>query len=95
MSLGLDDVYRIAELAHVGINEEAAQRMQTELNDIFKMIERIQAVDTEGVEPMMHPHDGVQRLREDKVVFGNNREENMKNAPEEFEGLFLVPQVIE
>ena len=94
MSLGLDDVYRIAELAHVGINEEAAQRMQAELNDIFKMIERIQAVDTEG-EPMMHPHDGVQRLREDKVVFGNNREENMKNAPEEFEGLFLVPQVIE
>ena len=95
MSLGLDDVYRIAELAHVGINEEAAQRMQAELNDIFKMIERIQAVDTEGVEPMMHPHDGVQRLREDKVVFGNNREENMKNAPEEFEGLFLVLQVIE
>ena len=95
MSLGLDDVYRIAELAHVGINEESAQRMQAELNDIFKMIERIQAVDTEGVEPMMHPHDGVQRLREDKVVFGNNREENMKNAPEEFEGLFLVPQVIE
>ncbi|HJA17418.1 MAG TPA: Asp-tRNA(Asn)/Glu-tRNA(Gln) amidotransferase subunit GatC [Candidatus Duodenibacillus intestinigallinarum] len=95
MSLGLDDVYRIAELAHVGINEEAAQRMQAELNDIFKMIERIQAVDTEGVEPMMHPHDGVQRLREDKVVFGNNREENMKNAPEEFKGLFLVPQVIE
>lgn len=95
MSLGLDDVYRIAELAHVGINEEAAQRMQAELNNIFKMIERIQAVDTEGVEPMMHPHDGVQRLREDKVVFGNNREENMKNAPEEFEGLFLVPQVIE
>lgn len=95
MSLGLDDVYRIAELAHVGINEEAAQRMQAELNDIFKMIERIQAVDTEGVEPMMHPHDGVQRLREDKVVFGNKREENMKNAPEEFEGLFLVPQVIE
>ena len=95
MSLGLDDVYRIAELAHVGINEEAAQRMQAELNDIFKMIERIQAVDTEGVEPMMHPHDGVHRLREDKVVFGNNREENMKNAPEEFEGLFLVPQVIE
>ena len=95
MSLGLDDVYRIAELAHVGLQEEAANRMQDELNDIFKMIERIQAVDTEGVEPMMHPHDGVQRLREDKVVFGNDREENMKNAPEEFEGLFLVPQVIE
>ena len=95
MSLGLDDVRRIAELAHIDISQEQAVQMQGELNDIFKMNERIQAVDTEGVEPMMHPHDGVQRVREDRVVFGNDRAENMKNAPEEYEGLFLVPRVVE
>lgn len=95
MSLGLDDVHRIAELAHIDIDDDQAQKMQVELNDIFKMIERIQAVNTDGVEPMMHPHDGVQRQREDKVVFGKDREENMKNAPEEYDGMFLVPQVIE
>ena len=95
MSLGMDDVRRIAELAHIDIDDEQAQKMQVELNDIFKMIERIQAVDTEGVEPMMHPHDGVQRQRDDVVVFGDDREENIKNAPEEYEGMFLVPQVIE
>ena len=95
MSLGLDDVHRIAELAHIDIDDDQAQKMQVELNDIFKMIERIQAVNTDGVEPMMHPHDGVQRQREDKVVFCNDREENMKNAPEEYDGMFLVPQVIE
>ena len=95
MSLGLDDVRRIAELAHIDISQEQAVQMQGELNDIFKMIERIQAVDTEGVEPMMHPHDGVKRFREDRVVFGNDRAENMKNAPEEYEGLFLVPRVVE
>lgn len=95
MSLCLDDVRRIAALAYIDINDEQALRMQGELNDIFKMIERIQAVDTTDVEPMMHPHDGAQFQRDDKVVFGNDREENMKNAPEEYEGLFLVPQVIE
>lgn len=95
MSLGLDDVHRIAELAHIDIDDDQAQKMQVELNDIFKMIERIQAVNTDGVEPMMHPHDGVQRQREDKVAFGNDREENMKSAPEEYDGMFLVPQVIE
>ena len=95
MSLGLDDVHRIAELAHIDIDDDQAQKMQVELNDIFKMIERIQAVITDGVEPMMHPHDCVQRQREDKVVFGNDREENMKNAPEEYDVMFLVPQVIE
>ncbi len=95
MSLELDDVRRIAQLAHIDISDEQTVRMQAELNDIFKMIERIQAVDTTDVEPMMHPHDGVQRLRDDAVVFGDNRTENMKNAPEEYEGMFLVPQVIE
>ena len=95
MSLGMDDVRRIAELAHIDIDDEQAQKMQVELNDIFKMIERIQAVDTEGVEPMPHPHDGSQRLREDLVREVNDRENNMKNAPEQAEGHFLVPQVIE
>ena len=95
MSLGLDDVRRIANLAHLDLSTEQSERMQSELNDIFKMIERIQAVDTTGVEPMMHPHDGVQRLRKDEAVFGNDREENIKNAPEEHDGMFLVPQVIE
>ena len=95
MSLGLDDVRRIANLAHLDLSTEQSERMQSELNDSFKRIERIQAVDTTGVEPMMHPHDGVQRLRKDEVVFGNDREENIKNAPEEHDGMFLVPQVIE
>ena len=74
---------------------EEAVRMQGELNNIFKMIERIQAVDTDGVEPMPHPHDGSQRLREDIVREVNDRENNMKNAPEQADGHFLVPQVIE
>ena len=91
----MDDVRRIAELAHIDIDDEQAQKMQVELNDIFKMIERIQAVDTEGVEPMPHPHDGSQRLRDDIVREVNDRENNMKNAPEQAEGHFLVPQVIE
>ena len=38
MSLGLDDVRRIAELAHIDISQEQAVQMQGELNDIFKMI---------------------------------------------------------
>ena len=52
-------------------------------------------MDTEGVEPMPHPHDGSQRLRDDIVREVNDRENNMKNAPEQAEGHFLVPQVIE
>lgn len=59
------------------------------------MIEQIRSVNTDGVEPMPNPHDGVERLREDCVTEHENREENMKNAPEKADGYFLVPQVIE
>ena len=95
MTLALEDIRRIANLGHLELNDQEAERMQGELNNIFKMIERIQAVDTEGVEPMPHPHDGSQRLRDDIVREVNDRENNMKNAPEQAEGHFMVPQVIE
>ena len=95
MTLAIDDIHSIADLAHIEISPEQAQRMQGELNNIFQMIERIQAVDTDGIEPMPHPHDGYQRLRDDVIREVNDRENNMKNAPEQSDGYFLVPQVIE
>ena len=58
-------------------------------------VEQIQSVDTTGVAPMPHPFGGVQRLRPDDVTEHNRREENMQNAPDEMDGLFLVPKVIE
>lgn len=95
MSLSVDDIRRIADLGRIDVSDEQTRIIQGELNDIFEMIERIRSVDTEGVEPMPNPHDGVQRLREDVANEPDNREENMKNAPEQAEGCFLVPQVIE
>lgn len=95
MSLTLNDVRQISNLARIELSDENAQKLLTELNDILHMVERIQSVDTDGVAPMPHPFGGAQRLREDVVTEHNNREENMKNAPDEVDGLFLVPKVIE
>ena len=95
MSLTMDDIRRIADLGRIYISDEQARIVQGELNDIFQMIERISSVDTTGIAPMPNPHDGVQRLRDDVVSEEVDRSENMKNAPEQAEGCFLVPQVIE
>ncbi len=59
------------------------------------MIERMQAIDTDGVEPMAHPLGGAQRLRDDAVSVGDERAANLANAPAQQDGLFLVPKVIE
>ncbi len=95
MSLSLDDVRRIAHLARIEISEAQAKAALAQLNDIFAMIEKMQQVPTDGVEPMSHPLGGDQRLRDDVVTEHDQREANMRNAPEQQDGLFLVPKVIE
>jgi aspartyl-tRNA(Asn)/glutamyl-tRNA(Gln) amidotransferase subunit C len=95
MSLTRDDVYRIAHLARIEISEAQANATLAQLNDIFAMIEKMQRVNTDGVEPMSHPLGGSQRLRDDAVTEPDQRAANMRNAPEQADGLFLVPRVIE
>ncbi len=95
MALTLDDVARIAHLARIEITDAEARRTLDQLNDIFALIAKMQAVDTSGVEPMAHPLGGGQRLREDAVTENGGREANMANAPAQQDGLFLVPKVIE
>ncbi|HVE88845.1 MAG TPA: Asp-tRNA(Asn)/Glu-tRNA(Gln) amidotransferase subunit GatC [Burkholderiaceae bacterium] len=95
MSLDLDQVRRIAHLARIEITDDEAQRTLEQLTDIFAMIERMQAVNTTGIEPMADPLGGSQRLRDDVVTEGDQRAGAMVNAPEQLNGLYIVPRVIE
>ena len=95
MALTLSDVKRIAHLARIEVTDAEAGQALGQLNDIFKLIEQLQSVDTTGIEPMSHPLGGSQRLREDRAGTPENRDANMRNAPKQQDGLFLVPKVIE
>ena len=101
MAITDQDVTRISQLARIALSPEEAGRALNELNGILGLIEQLQAVDTQGVEPMAHPlsaHQEVSlRLREDKAAPGaeTQRDALMSNAPATAEGLFLVPTVIE
>ena len=95
MPLTLDEVQRIAHLARIEVSDVDAREILDQLNDIFALIAQMQAVDTAGIEPLSHPLGGSQRLREDVVTEGDSREANMRNAPAQQDGLFLVPRVIE
>lgn len=95
MSLTLDQVRRVAQLARIDIDEAEAASTLERLNGIFGLIEEMQAVDTAGVAPMAHAQDLAQRLRNDVVTESNRREAYLACAPETEAGLFLVPKVIE
>jgi aspartyl-tRNA(Asn)/glutamyl-tRNA(Gln) amidotransferase subunit C len=95
MPLSLDEVRRIAELARIGISDAETRAVQSQLNDIFELIGRMQKVNTDGIEPMSHGQDLKLRLREDVVTERDQREQFLSLAPEREQGLYLVPKVIE
>ncbi len=99
MSLTSDDIHRLAKLARIEITPAETERTLVELNNIFSMVETLQAVDTAGLTPLCHPIATIQemllRLRDDTVTETNTREANMANAPQQENGLFLVPKVLE
>jgi len=95
MPLSLDQVRRIAYLARIELSEGEARTTQRQLNDIFELIEAMQSVDTEGVEPMAHPQDLTARLREDRVTEEDRHRDFQSIAPAAERNLYLVPKVIE
>lgn len=99
MALTPAEVSRIAQLARLELAADEQAAMLTQLNEFFDIVEKMRAVDTSGVEPLYTPLSAIEdvtlRLREDAVTEPNNREANMRNAPAQDGGLFLVPKVIE
>ena len=95
MSLSLDDVKRVADLARIEVSEDEARTTLAQLSEIFGLIQKMQAVDASAIRPMFHAQDVVQRLRPDVVTEADQRELFQKVAPQMEAGLYLVPKVIE
>ncbi|GKS87196.1 Asp-tRNA(Asn)/Glu-tRNA(Gln) amidotransferase subunit GatC [Acidovorax sp. SUPP1855] len=99
MALTPQDIGRIANLARLELSSDDSERMLTQINGFFGIVEKMRAVDTTGIAPLAHPVAAVQavalRLREDVASEPDQREANQRSAPAVENGLFLVPKVIE
>jgi len=95
MSLDAEEVKKIAYLARLKIDEADIPGYVDNLSNILDLVAQMDSVDTEGVTPMSHPMDAVQRLREDEVTETDKRKLFQKIAPKTEDGLYLVPKVIE
>ena len=95
LALTLQDVARLAELARLDLPADEAARTLGPLNRVLELIEALQAVDTQGVEPMTHAGDLALRLRDDAVTETDRRGDYQAVAPAVEQGLYLVPRVIE
>lgn len=95
MALDKSEVEKIAHLARLHISESEANEVSNRISDILVLIDEMQSVDTDAIEPLAHPLDLVQRLRVDQVSEKNQRDKLQQLAPNSQDGLYLVPKVLE
>ena len=95
MSLKTEDVINIAHLARLAINDDAVTDYARDLSSILDLVEQMNQVNTDHVQPMAHPMDAQQRLRVDEANEPNQREKFQSIAPDVESGLYRVPKVID
>ena len=89
------DIRHLSTLAQLKLSNEEANAVAGDLGRIIDMVDQMQAMDTEGVQPLAHPLDSAARLRPDAVTETVDRDLYQKGAPETEDGLYLVPRVVE
>ena len=87
------DVEHVAKLARLELTDNEKEMFTEQLGDVLAHVEKMNEVDTSGVEPMNHPIDFVNVMREDNKIYENTREELMANAPDIEGEFFKVPKI--
>jgi aspartyl-tRNA(Asn)/glutamyl-tRNA(Gln) amidotransferase subunit C len=92
--LGIDEVMRIAKLAHVGLSEAEAIQMTGELEAIVTFVEQLSSVDVTNLEPTDQVTGLVDVMRDDIVRPSMDREAILANAPATKDGYLMVKRVL-
>ena len=85
---------RISTLAKLEFSGEAKKKIEADMNAMLEFIDKLNELNTDEVEPLVHMSEEVNRLRPDVVSQNISREEGLKNAPDKDGYYFKVPKVI-
>lgn len=95
MKIDNEVILNIAELAQLEVKDEMISQYADKMIAMLNLVEEMQSVNTDNIEPVSNPLDAVQTMREDKVTEKDLRDEYQAIAPEVDSGLYLVPRVVE
>lgn len=84
-----------AKLSQLRFDDQQIESFKQDLNNIIHMVEKMNNANIDNVEPLAHPLDAKQRLREDTVTETDEREAYQRYAPEVRAGLYLVPKFVD
>ncbi len=94
MKLSKEEVKHIAMLSRLELKEEEVEKFQTQLSEILDFVEKLNELDTEGIDPKFQIIPPQNVLREDVPGISLSREKTFMNAPETDEEYFIVPKVV-
>ena len=95
MRVTLEEVEGIASLSMLSLDEEKKKMLQKNLDDILGHAQKLNELDTEGVEPTSYILKQQNVVREDVPGRVWEREDMLLNAPEKEDGFFTVPKVVD
>lgn len=95
MSLDKQTVKKVARLANIEVSNDDLDKIAPQLSGIVKWIEQLGEVDTDNVAPLANVVNIELPLRKDEVTDGDCAVKVLANAPEETQGFFVVPKVVE
>jgi aspartyl-tRNA(Asn)/glutamyl-tRNA(Gln) amidotransferase subunit C len=95
LKLSSQEVEYVAHLARLEITDKEKDKFTAQLNDILRYIDKLNELNTKGVEPMSHAIAVTNAFREDNIVDSIGTEKSLANAPDARGEFFRVPKVIE
>ena len=92
----IDDetIENVCILAKLSLTDEAKEKAKQDMQKMLDYVEKLDELDTDGVEPLSHIFGDENVFREDVVTNGDGSEATLKNAPEQKDGGFKVPKTI-
>jgi aspartyl-tRNA(Asn)/glutamyl-tRNA(Gln) amidotransferase subunit C len=94
MSITIKDVRHVAILSRLGLNDEEFQKYEKELNDVLNFMEKLNELDTQGVEATSHVLDIHNVFRTDIIEKSLDLEDVLANAPDRDDDCFKVPSIL-
>ncbi len=95
MKIDQETLQKIAHLARLNFDAPSAEKMSKDLSQVLDWIEQLQEVPTEGILPLTTMSSEINATRVDEVGIQLNQDEALKNAPNQENGFFSVPKVME
>lgn len=95
MNITKETVLKTAKLARLKIDDQSVERYANEISNLLNLIDVLNEVNTDGVEPMVNVNESAISMQKDEISDGNCVEKILKNAPKSKFNYFLVPKVIE